>query len=174
VDIDQGAGTFVVGWVPEQDDYRVVLSRPAFRRQRLRAGLLAALLVVLGIPLIVTGSWLPGTIMITGGGVLLLWMAVLFRQLIRVRWRNDPILRDPTEYAFDGNGVTRRQADMAMWWGWSRITGYEEQGSAFLLRLGSGQRPALGPALVLPKRAMPDPAQQAALRSILESRTIRF
>ena len=174
VDIDRASETFVVGWVPQPDDYRVFLKRPAIRRQRLRVCVMALVPIALGGVLAADGNWLGGTIAITAGGLLLLYTGVLIRRVLSIRWRNDPMFRDPMEFSFDATGVSRRQPDLSIWWGWSRVTGYEEQDSAFVLRFDSRDRPALGPVQILPKRAMPDPAQQSQLRAILDAHATRF
>jgi hypothetical protein len=75
-------------------------------------------------------------------------------------------LREPVEYTFDALGVSRRQVDFECRWGWSRVRGVEESNRAFLLLFGDG-RPSDGPVLVVPKRALTDPAAESALRELL-------
>lgn len=157
-------------WTPEQKDLRELTARPAFRRQMAKSMLVAAGLLVGGLVLVATGTAsAAGGIAAVAGGMLLLLLGLAPRRTVQLRWRNDPLSRDPVEYIADERGLSRRQEDFECWWGWSRIRDVEESSSAFLLRLGSG-RASDGPILILSKRGLAIPADENRLRELLNAR----
>ena len=164
---EQQADAIVVRWSPEPEDLREVVARPAFRRQLAAAMLVAAALSAAGVLLTLNATFrIPGVIAATEGGTLLLFMSVAHRRVAQLRWRNDPLTRDPVEYKFDVDGILRRQADFECRWGWPRILGVEESPAAFILRLGDG-RASDGPMLLVAKRGIAAPADESGLRTLL-------
>jgi hypothetical protein len=164
---EQYNNAIVVRWSPVPEDLREILARPAFRRQRAKAMLVAAALFAVGVLLMLNAALrIPGVIAATGAGVLLLIMSVAFQRVAQLRWRNDPLARDPVEYTFDIDGVLRRQADFECRWGWPRILCVEESPAAFILRLGDG-RASDGPMLLVAKRGIVAPADESGLRTLL-------
>lgn len=165
--IEQQADPIVVRWSPEPADLRELYARPAFRRQLGKAMLVAAVLVAAGLLLALNPSVrIGGVVALAAGGVLLLLMSAAYRRVPQLRWRSDPLARDPVEYTFDVRGVLRRQADFECWWGWPRILGVEESPGAFILRLGDG-RASDGPTLLVAKRGMAGPTEESRLRTLL-------
>jgi hypothetical protein len=167
VTTEQQADTVVVCWSPEQADLREFAARRAFRRRQARAMLVAAMLFVGGVLLALNAPFrIAGVIAAATGGVLLLLLGVAYRRAFQLRWRSDPLTRDPVEYAFDVRGVLRRQADFECRWGWPRILGVEETPGAFILRLGDG-RASDGPMLLVAKRGIASPGDESRLRALL-------
>jgi hypothetical protein len=161
------ADTIVVRWSPEPADLQELVARPAFRRQQVKAMLVAAVLVVAGLLLALNATFrIGGVVATTAGGLMLLLTSVLYRRAIQLRWRSDPLIRDPVEYTFDVRGVLRRQADFECRWGWPRILGVEESPGAFIFRLGDG-RASDGPMLIVAKRGISSPTDESRLRTLL-------
>ncbi len=164
---EQQIDAIVVRWSPVPEDLREVVTRAAFRRQVAKAMLVAAALFAAGVLLMLNAAFrFPGVIAATGGGILLLLMSVAYRRVAQLRWRNDPLARDPVEYTFGADGILRRQADFECRWGWPRILGVEESPAAFILRLGDG-RASDGPMLLVAKRGIVAPADEPGLRALL-------
>lgn len=164
---EQPLDAVVAQWSPTPEDLREITARPAFRRQQAKAMLTAAALFAGGVLLTLSAALrVAGVITATAAGVLLLFMGVAVRRVAQLRWRSDPLARDPVEYTFDTHGVVRRQADFECRWGWSRILGVEESPAAFILRLGDG-RASDGPLLLIPKRGIVPPADESGLRTLL-------
>jgi hypothetical protein len=169
--IEDQTDMIVLRWSPEPADLHERLKRPAFRRQQAKAMLVAAALFVVGmLQTMNTSSRTIGVIWATAGGTMLLFISLIYRRAVRLRWRSDPLERDPVEYTFDARGVLRRQADFECRWGWARIQGVEESPRAFILRLGDG-RPSDGPTLVVAKRGIASPADETRLRTLLSRHT---
>jgi hypothetical protein len=167
VTIEPEQDAITVRWSPQQSDVMEIIARPAFRRHLARAMLLTGAVLAVGILLALT-EWLrpAGIAWATAGGTLLLYAVLVPRRTLQLRWRSDPLARDPVEYTFDRMGVLRKQTDFECRWGWSRIRGVEESRRAFLLLFGDG-RSVDGPVLVIPKRAFADPTSESSLRTLL-------
>ena len=159
------ADAVVLRWTPEKADLREVARRPAFRRQMAKP--IGVAVIILAVGLILQEAVLAAV-----GGMLLLLLVLLSGRARQLRWNNDPLVQDPVEFMVDQRGLSRRQQDFECWWGWPRVHDFEESSRAFILRLGVG-RASDGPFLVLPKRALTGPDDEARLRELLAAQVRR-
>lgn len=154
----------VIRWLPDPSDVDVLFHRSGWRGQRTRIVVLSLLLIAAGLLVHIVAGLLGYGFAASGAFILLIY-AFVPRYTRQLYWQRDPLAQEPVEYVLDQVGVHRRQPYFECLWGWPRVRGAEEKPAGFILRLSEVRN---GPVIVLPKRAISDPAEQARLRALLQ------
>lgn len=162
---DPATMPLIVSWTPDPADTRELLERVSHRRQRSKALILCAVVVLAGGLLALSEPLLGGWIILVGLLLFLLYaMGIPLRRTARTVWKANPMLTEATAMEFGPDGVVRRTLDFEARWGWRLVANVEETAGAFFLSFGN--QPASA-SLMVPKRAFADAEEIARFRELV-------
>jgi hypothetical protein len=166
------AGPFTLRWTFEQADLRDALTgRRTARRQRRRMRVVLLVLLVL-VALAALLDATTGETMQLGSYARILGLALLTWAMVEgmprlqawLQWRGTPLLHGDWEAVMSAAGVRVRGQVTTTEHAWPAFQQVDETKRSFLLAYSAK---AQGPVVVLPKRALTNPADIVAVRHLL-------